>query len=118
MTLRTKQTIGVTAGAGPTFAAAAASDTMAVGERVWVEYRSTHSAATTLTVVMPTAATLETGVDYPDKTYTLAAGGGAGNIVPSEIRIPLLKIFQDCTTGVATITTSQQTLVTVAVVER
>lgn len=117
MTLRTKQTIGVS-GTGPTFAAATTSDTMPVGDRTWVEYRSTHSAVTTLTVVMPSALTLETGADYPDKTYTLAAGGGAGNIVPSEIRIPLLKIFQDGTTGVATITTSQQTLVTMAVVER
>lgn len=118
MTLRTKQNLAVATGAGPTFAAAAASDTMPVGERLWVEYRSTHSAATTLTVVMPAALTLETGVDYPDKVYTLAAGGGAGNIVPSEIRIPLLKLFQDGTTGVATITTSQQTLVTLAVMER
>lgn len=118
MSLRTKQTLSVTTGAGPTFTSATASDTMQPGNNVWAEYRSVHSAATTLTVVMPTALTLETGVDYPDKVYTLAAGGGAGNIVPSEIRIPLIKIFQDGSTGLVTITTSQQTAVTMAVVER
>lgn len=114
MSLRTKQTLSVASGAGPTFTAATASDTMAPAPNVWVEYRSVHSAATTVTVVTPGNDAF--GVAIPDKAYTLAAGGGAGNIVPSEIRIPLIKEMQ--ADGVVTITTSQQTGVTLAVVER
>jgi hypothetical protein len=118
MSLRTKQTLSVSTGAGPTFTAATASDTMQPGNNVWAEYRSVSASTATITVVMPTALTLETGVDYPDKVYTLAAGGGAGNIVPSELRIPLIKIFQDGSTGLVTITCSPTTSVTMAVVER
>jgi hypothetical protein len=116
MSLRTKQTLSVSTGAGPTFAAATASDTVAPAPNVWVEYRSVHSAATTVIVVTP--GTDAFGVAHEDKSYTLAAGGGAGNIVPSEIRIPLIKEMQDPTTRVVTITTSQQVGVTMAVVER
>lgn len=116
MSLRTKQTLSVSTGAGPTFTAATASDTMAPGPNVWVEYRSVHSAATAVTLVVP--GNLATGVAYPDKEYTLAAGSGAGNIVPSEIRIPLEKFAMDASTGLVTITTDQQTGVTMAVVER
>lgn len=116
MSLRTKQTLSVATGAGPTFTAATASDTMLPEAHVWVEYRSVHSAATTVTVVTP--GNDPYGVAVPDKAYTLAAGGGAGNIVPSELRIPLIKDMQDPSTGLATITTSQQTGVTMAVVER
>lgn len=94
---------------------------MPVGDNLVAEYRNVDTNAKTITVVMPVALTLETGADYPDKVYTLAAGGGAGNIVPSEIRIPLIKVFQDGVTGVATVTvtgTGGVTGVTMAVVER
>jgi hypothetical protein len=114
MSLRTKQTLSVATGAGPTFTAATSSDTMRPASNVWVEYRSVHSSTTTVTVVVP--GNLGTGDAYPDKAYTLAAGGGAGNIVPSELRVPLEKFMQ--ADGVVTITTSQQTGVTMAVVER
>jgi hypothetical protein len=116
MTLRVKQTMTVASGAGPTFSAATASDTVAPAPNVWVEYRSVFSGSTTLTVITPGSDPF--GQAYPDKTYTLAAGGGAGNIVPSEIRIPLIKEMQDPSTGVVTITTSQFVGVTMAVVER
>jgi hypothetical protein len=116
MSLRTKQTLAVATGAGPTFSAATASDTAAPDPNVWVEYRSVNAASTTVTVVIP--GNLESGDAYPDKAYTLAAGTGAGNIVPSELRIPLERFMADPTTGVVTITTSQQSGVTMAVVER
>jgi hypothetical protein len=117
MTLRTKQTLAVATGSGPTFSAATVSDTMLPGERVWAEYRNTDSVSKTITVVTPGDDPF--GVAYADKAYTLAAGGGAGNIVPSEIRIPLIKQFQDPTTGYVTITTGiAVTGVTMAVVER
>lgn len=116
MTLRVKQTLSVATGTGPTFSAATASDTVAPAPNVWVEYRSVNAASTTVIVVTPGNDPF--GVAYADKSYTLAAGGGAGNIVPSEIRVPLIKEFQDPSTGVVTITTSQQSGVTMAVVER
>ncbi|MFH8405573.1 hypothetical protein ACH4FX_12470 [Streptomyces sp. NPDC018019] len=111
MSLRTTQVI-VPAGTAPTFTAATASDTMEVGERVWVEYRSTHSATTTVTVIGERE--LENGDVTPNKVYTL----GIGSVTMSELRIPLYKSYQDATTGVAAITTSQQTGVTMAVVRR
>lgn len=116
MSLRTKQTLSVATGAGPTFSAATASDTVLPEPRVWVEYRSVSAASSTITVVTPGNDPF--GQAYPDKTYTLPAGGGAGNIVPSEIRIPLIPEMQDPTTGVVTITCSPTTGVTMAVVER
>lgn len=115
MSLRTKQTMSH-AGTAPTFAAATASDTMAPAPNVFAVYRSVHSAATTVIAVVP--GNVANGEPYPDKSYTLAAGGGAGNIVPSELWIPLDKFMQDPTTGVVTITTSQQVGVTLAVIER
>lgn len=117
MSLRTKQTLSVSTGAAPTFTAATVSDTMAPESRVWVVYRSVHTASHTVTVITP--GTDPFGQAYPDKAYTLAAGTGAGNIVPSEIWIPLIKEFQDPTTGLVTITVdSSATGVTLAVVER
>lgn len=117
MSLRVKQTLSVATGAAPSFAAATVSDTVAPAPNVWVVYRSVHSASHTVTVVTPGNDPF--GVAYADKAYTLAAGGGAGNIVPSEIWIPLIKEFQDPTTGVVTITVdSSATAVTLAVVER
>lgn len=111
MSLRTKQTIS-TAGTAPTFTAATASDTMPVGDRLWVEYRSTHT--TTITVTVTQHEVLENGDTAPVKVYTIPIG----SVTPAEIRIPLWKSYQDSATGVATITCSPITTVTMAVVER
>lgn len=111
MTLRTKQTISP-AGTAPTFTAATASDTMPVGERMWVEYRSTHTTTVTLTVT--SYQVLENGDVAPAKVYTIPIG----SVTPAEVRIPLYKSYQHATTGVATITCSPITTVTMAVVER
>lgn len=117
MSVRTKQTLSVATGAAPTFAAATISDTMLPGNNVWAVYRSVHSASHQVVVVTPGNDPF--GVAYADKAYTLAAGGGAGNIVPSEVWIPLIREFQDPTTGYVTITVdSSATAVTLAVVER
>jgi hypothetical protein len=111
MSLRTKHTI-TTAGTPPTFSAATASDTFPVGSRLFAVYRSTHSSSIAVTAVVP--GTLATGDVYPDKVYTLAIG----SVTMQEVWIPLLKEYQDPTTGVATITTASQTAITCAVVER
>lgn len=112
MTLRVKQTIAV-AGTAPTFAAVAASDTMPVGERLFAVYRSTHTVQCDVTVVVP--GTLETGVAYPDLVLSLPIG----SVTMQELWIPLQKVYQDPSTGVATITTEiQDATITMAVVER
>lgn len=111
MSLRTTQVI-VPAGTAPTFSAPTASDTCEIGERVWAEYRSTHSAITTVTVLG--RGVLENGDTVPNKVYTLAIG----SVTPSEVRIPMYRSYQDSVTGLATITTSQQAAVTMAVVRR
>lgn len=111
MSLRTTQSI-VPAGTAPTFTAATASDTVEVGERVWIEYRSTHSSTTTVTVLGK--GVLDNGDTVPGKVYTL----GIGSVTMAELHIPMYRSYQDSVTGLATITTSQQTAVTMAVRRR
>jgi hypothetical protein len=86
---------------------------MEVGDRVWAEYRSTHTASCTVTVVGKQV--LENGDTAPSKVYTL----GIGSVTPTEIRIPLFKSYKDGTTGFATVTTSvQNPAIVMAVVRR
>lgn len=105
MAALTTQSI-VDAGTKPTFAAAAASDTAAIDSRTFVVYKNTSGSPVTVTVVVP--GNTEYGQPYPDPALVLAATTG-------ELWIPLHKIYDDGT-GRATITTSAQTNVTVAVV--
>jgi len=113
MSLRTKQTLSVATGAAPTFTAATVSDTMRPGSNVFAVYRSTHSGTHVVTVVTPGNDPF--GVAYADKTYNLAIG----STTMQEVWIPLIKEFQDPTTGLVTITVDDSaTAVTMAVVER
>lgn len=112
MSLRQPSSI-VPAGTAPTFAAATASDTMAVdGDRLFAVYRSTHSATIAVTAVVP--GNLATGDAYPDKVYTVPIG----SVTMAEVWIPLLKEYLDPATQLATITCSPLTTVTMAVVRR
>ena len=111
MTLRAKQTM-VPGGLNPVFSAATASDTMPVGNNLFLVIKSTHT--TTIAAVLTTPATLSTGDPYPDKTITIPIG----SVTPQEVMIPLLKDYQDPTTGVATLVCTPNTTVTLAVVER
>jgi hypothetical protein len=110
MTLRTTYTL-VSTGVPPTFSAAAASDTMEVGDRIFAVYRNVDSAVKTVTITGKLA--LENGDTAANKVYAMAAG----NVTMQELWIPLYKMYQDPTTGVATITvTAAITGVTLAVV--
>jgi hypothetical protein len=103
----------VAAGTAPTMGAAAASDTAEVGNGVntFARYRNTSANSTTVTVVYP--GTLISGDAIPDKAYTLADG----STTPTEVWIPLRKEYDAGDgTGRCTITTSQQTGITVAIV--
>jgi hypothetical protein len=74
------QTITKT-GTAPSFATPAASDTAEVGRVLVVK----NGSAAAVTVTMETPGVLETGEQYPDKVYTVAAGG--------EAWIPVLQVF-------------------------
>lgn len=95
------------AGTAPTLAAAAASDTAAVGTGLFLIVKNTNAATRTVTIVVP--GILTTGDAYPDKAYTIAADTG-------ELWIPLLDIYRDPADNLAHITWSATTGVTRAVV--
>lgn len=103
----------VNAGTAPTFGAAAASDTAAVGtgSNTFVVYRNTDSNAKVVTVVVP--GNTEYGAANPDPAINLAANTG-------EVWIPLRKIYADEATARVTLNltgTGGATGVTVAVVK-
>lgn len=75
------QKIGLS-GAAPTFAAPAASDKVPVGSTLIVK----NGSAASVTVTLVTPGTLATGDAYPDKSYTVAAGGEAWIPVLVEYR--------------------------------
>lgn len=94
------------AGTKPTFNAVAASDTMLPGDRLFLVVNNGGGASITATVVTP--GDLPTGDAYPDKAYTVAAGGQAW--------IPLLDLYADPITGLATVNYSATASVTAAYV--
>jgi len=111
MAALTTQTL-VNAGTPPTFAPAATTDYVEVGngQDTFVVYRNTGTQKT-VTVEMDHA-TLETGVTYPSKVYTLGATTG-------ELFIPMRKIYIDAAEagiGRAVLNVDDATAVTVAVV--
>lgn len=91
-------------GTAPTFAAPTASDTAAVGSVLIVK----NGSAGAITVTMTPPKTLETGDAYPAKVHTIAAG--------AERWIPVLKVYGDPTTQLATVAFSAVASVTAAVV--
>lgn len=98
-------------GAAPTFGAAAASDTVEVGNghNSFVVYKNGSGGSINVTVVVPGNNTY--GEPNPDKIVAVGAG--------AEKWIPLRREYADpavAGVGRATITTSAQTSVTVAVV--
>jgi len=106
MALIATQSITV-AGTAPTFAAAAAGDTARVGEHMALVVKNGAGASITATITVP--GNLPTGDAYPDKAYTVPAGG--------EQWIPLLDQYADPTTGQAAIAYSSTTTITRAVVK-
>lgn len=102
----------VDAGTAPTFGAAAASDTVEVGNghNTFVVYKNGDASPMTVTISVP--GTTSYGQPTPDPAISVAAGG--------ERWIPLRKEYANAAVagvGRATLTTSAQTSVTVAVVQ-
>lgn len=114
MTALTTQHV-VAAGTAPNFAlqAATTSDTAEIGNghNTFVVYKNTDTVSKTITIVSDLV--LDSGADYPDRTYTLAANTG-------ELWIPLIKDYEDDAAGAgrATLAIDNITGVTVAVVRR
>jgi hypothetical protein len=90
--------------AAPAYAAPTASDTAAVGTILIVK----NGSAASITVTLSSPKTLETGDAYPSKVITVAAGG--------EAWIPILKVYGNPSTQLATVTYSAVASVTAAVV--
>jgi hypothetical protein len=96
-----------TTGTAPTFNAAAAGDTARVGAHMTLIVKNGAGAPITATITVP--GNLPTGDAYPDRAYTVPAGG--------EQWIPLLDEYADPTTGQAAIAYSSTTTITRAVVK-
>lgn len=105
MALITTHTISA-AGTAPTFGAAAADDTAETGVRKILVVR--NGSASSVTVTLSGQGSLPTGVDYPDREYTVDASG--------EAWIPLLAVYRN-DDGVAEVGYSATADVTRAVVE-
>lgn len=98
----------VVAGTAPTFAAAANGDTTAVGSHLTLIVKNTAGSSMTVTLTPPP--TLPTGSAYPPKVYTVPATTG-------EQWIPLLDVYADPATRLATVVYSTVASVTRAVVQ-
>lgn len=98
----------VVAGTAPTFAAAAAGDTARTGAHLTLIVKNASGSSITVTLTPP--GTLPTGAAYPAKVYTVPATTG-------EQWIPLLDLYADPTTRVATVAYSATASVTRAVVQ-
>lgn len=92
------------AGTPPTFAAAAAGDTVNTDATLVVKNASVSS----ITVTVTTPGNLATGDAFPDKEYTVAAG--------TEAWIPMLSAYKDPTDGKAHVAYSALPSVTRAAV--
>lgn len=92
------------AGTAPTFATPSASDTAPLGSTLIVK----NASAAAITVTFTTPGALATGDAYPDKVYTVAAGG--------ESWLPVLGAYHDGDTGRALVAFSATASVTAACV--
>lgn len=113
MALYNTQSIS-TAGTPPTFNNVAASDTCSGGQGVCLIVRNTSASSVNVTLVTP--GNLATGDAYPDHTVACGAGTGAGNIVPTEVWLPVGADYTDPTTGLVTINYSATAGIKAAVV--
>lgn len=91
-------------GTPPTYGAAAAGDTVKVGDVLVVK----NGSASSINVTFATPGALATGDDYPDKVYAVAAG--------AERWIPVLPAYADPTDRLAHITWSATATVTRAAI--
>lgn len=94
-----------TDGGAPAFAAAAVDDTAETGARTVLVVKNDDAAP--MTVTLAGQGVLESGADYPDRDYPVAAG--------AEAWIPLLSVYRNID-GHAEIAYTSTTSVTRAVV--
>ena len=99
-----------TAGTAPTYGSAASGDTCecSAGQSTTHYLIVKNGSGASITCTITGQKPLESGATYPDKVYTVAAGG--------EAWIPLLNVWRNATTLVASLTWSATASVTRAVV--
>lgn len=103
MALLSIQNIGALGGVTPSYAAVAASDTVAGGQGVFLHVKNANAGA--VNVVIATPETVDGDLDVEDRTVVVAAG--------AEAMIPVQSRYNDRTTGLATVTCSPTASVTV-----
>lgn len=113
MALYTTQSIS-TAGTPPTFNSVASTDTCNGGQGVCLIVRNTSASSINVTLVTP--GNLGTGDAYPDHVVACGAGTGSGNVVPTEVWLPITADYTDPSTGLATINYSATTGIKAAAV--
>jgi hypothetical protein len=94
-------------GATITYGAAGASDTAVGGQGRFLAYRNASGAPITVTIATPEL--VEGDLAVAERTVSVTNG--------TDRHIPLPRRYNDGTTGLATITTSSQTSLTVALVQ-
>jgi hypothetical protein len=99
------QVVPVLAGTSPTFTTPATYETVEIGMMLIVK----NGSGASINVTMVTPDLLPTGDAYPDKVYAVAAG--------AERWIPVLNDYRQAG-GLATVTFSAVTSVTVAAINR
>jgi hypothetical protein len=107
MALLTLQDASGNTGATITYGAAGASDTAVGGQGRYLCYRNAAGAPITVTIATPEV--VDGDLAVAERTVTVTNG--------TDRHIPLPRRFNDATTGLATITTSSQTSITVALVQ-
>ena len=98
----------VRTGLAPSYAAAAGGgDAMETGDDMFLHVKNTSGGALTVTIAIPSSASTTSGVTYTNTAVSVPATTGDRMIGP------ISNIYKDTTTGLATITYSGVTSLTV-----
>jgi hypothetical protein len=90
-----------TAGTPPTFNNVASTDTFPTQPGYALIVRNTS--ASSINVTLDTPGNLGSGDAYPQKVVACGAGTGSGNVVPTEVWIPLSADYLDPSTGLGSV---------------
>jgi hypothetical protein len=111
-TLTTQQVTRASNGLTPTYAAASGGgDACETGDDIFLHVKNTNAATRDVTVAIPTAASTYPGVVYTNTVCTIPATTG------DKMIGPISNLYRDPTTGLATITYSAATNLTIACIK-
>jgi hypothetical protein len=101
--LLTIKNVGVLSGVAPTYATVNASDTVVGGQGVFIHVKNANAGSVNVTIATPE--TVDGDLTVQDRIVAVAAG--------TEVMIPVPSRYNDRTTGVATVTCSPTSSVTI-----